>query len=133
MRVRVTILACWAISLQACAGPIAMDSLKGIDRTTSSRELHDAVGREPERMESLRFDGRSFTVESFNIITGSILLQTSGPYGPIYSQQPTSDRYVFIFENNRLVTWGFPSELKNDQDTFVRSLATVALKELDSP
>ncbi len=124
----------WFLSLLslilACASPIYMNQIASISRSTTQQELHTMLGRSPEHSFALAQGNRTLEIKVYPMVTGSKPVLTYTPQGTIYSEVPTTDDYIFIFESNALLCWGFLTEIQRENDEFLNQVAVSIKLEL---
>lgn len=117
-----------AACLAACATPpITMDQIAGIERGQEVTSVQQLLGNEPERHIETSIEGRSYAIDLYRMQTGTST-QASVVCGKDYCTPytytvPVSAPFAFLYEGDRLMTWGFLEELNKSEDPLVPRLA----------
>lgn len=123
-----------AANLAACATPpITMDQIAGIERGQQATSVQGLLRNEPDRQIETSIEGRSYIIDLYRMQTGTST-QTSVVCGKDYCTPytytvPVSAAFAFIYEGDRLMTWGFLEEVNKSEDPLVTRLAEEVREE----
>ena len=96
------------ILFHGCAQqPLVMSDLDTVSPGDDRTQLNETLKRQPRKSVDIEYLNRTFTVLAYPMATRA---------------ERTSD-YIFILEDDMLLTWGYLIDLKKEEDEFTRGLA----------
>lgn len=125
-----------AVILVSCVTPpITMDGIQTIRRGIDYERFKSIITRKPRSTFSIQHKGLSYSIEIYPMQTG-----TETQYIWIYSESggylvptsvPISEDYVFIFDDDGLIFWGFLNECHKEGDELVQQLAPLISEQYE--
>lgn len=121
--------------LQGCAPYYIVDSqLGGLKPGLSADQVQGQLAKKPSMEFPVTGQYGTYKAQVYQLLTDQTqqMTMSCGQYGciPITYTEPVTEPFVFIYQDDRLVVWGFVDELRKHQSDEINRVGAAVVVEL---
>ena len=123
------------LALQGCAPYYIVDSqLSGLKPGLSAQQVQGQLAKKPSAEFPVLGLLGEYRVQAYQLLTDQTTQTTvsCGQYGciPIVYTEPVTEPFVFVYQDDKLMVWGFVDELRKHPSNEINRVGTAVADEL---